>query len=107
MKALKALAASVFLCSLGLGLPTSPAMAQTIGDHKCSPDGYVMTYYTNGWRTSMIARCDSSPNSSPGISRGQGNNMPQDGDTKCGADGKVYTYSGSMRRWNGSLQDCR
>ena len=114
MKIKAALAGMVLVGGSVLPAPIllSTVHAQTNGESRCGADGYVERYskILDSWQSSGT-RCSGSGGG--GYSRGGSGNgngggrggEPQDGDTKCGADGKVYHYYGHS--WSGGILDCK
>ena len=105
-----------------LPVGTTVVFAQSDGESRCGADGYVERYevssYTGQgrWRQTLMHCADnSSRDRSSSRSRNYGDDDndggPEDGESRCGADGyveryEVSSYSG-RGRWRQTLQHCR
>ena len=112
------LAAMALVIEAGMAVTSPAALAQTDGDEKCSPDGYVMRYstLTDGWMKG-IARCrpgnsrsdddDRDRSSSRRDDNGSGG-QPEDGDEKCvgGKILKYHRYDYFKSGWSNTYRDC-
>lgn len=77
------------------------ARAQTDGDEKCGPDGYILAYneYQRGWLGTSRPCKEKSADPSK-------SSAPIDGDEKCGPNGHILKYSGYEKRWSDTARKC-
>ena len=114
MKIRAALTGVILVGASMLPAPTllSTVYAQTNGETRCGADGYVERYskFMDSWQ-STYSHCSGSGGGSSSSRNnngsGGGGGEPQDGDTKCGADGKVYHYHAYSHQWTGGIADCK
>ena len=94
----------------GILVPTAPASAQEDGESRCGADEHVERYdaVARHWSWQMSECAQGAPTrSDDGDHARRSDDEPQEGDTKCGADGKVYTYYRGLHSWEGGIEDCK